>query len=128
VSGYEVLPVRRFETGGGSSGAALEWVVPGVMALHRMLFLVDTHVQGLRLRDMMCRLQLPGVNVQATCAELETPAELQAIAGRYLVLPMAGRVVLLVPRRSTGMPVFEVSVLAIMKLPPPCFEPKGPES
>lgn len=122
MSGYEVLPVRHFTLGG--AGASLEWVMPGVMALHRVLFLTDTHAQAIRIRDMSCKLQLPGVHVQITCAELESPKALQAIAGGYLAMMAAGRMLLCVPRRLYGRPTFEVSVLPICRLPPPCFEPK----
>lgn len=83
MSGYEVLPVMRYKIGGDEPGCALEWVTPRVMALHRMLHLTDTHVQASRLRDVLCTLQLPGVTVKATCAELEAPKELEALAGRW---------------------------------------------
>lgn len=121
---YLILPVLNVTL--GTEPTWVSWKLPGVAALQRLIVLVTYPRQAMAIAGLSCSLRLGHYTMQdVELRHLEDAVWLQRNANHHLVMKTGDEITIgLGPMLRETWRVGEVSMTAILRLPPPCFTPR----
>lgn len=123
MSEYLIMPVMAASL---ETPSWVSWTLPSVAALMRIVPLVETPLQARAIAGLPCSLRLGHyLMADVELRHLEDPMWLREHAGHHLVLKTGEEVqVGLGQLTQSAWRVKEISLLAILRLPPPCYTPR----